>query len=90
MLSWNERQKKRNKNQRFTMNVIASALRRYAEPTKFLNITALPAWASPAVRLHKPSPAHELNQSLSNTGFPTLLKHAGIIEHIRNRNPSSS
>jgi hypothetical protein len=35
----------------------------------FLNITALPARASPTVRLHKQRPIHELNQSLSNTGF---------------------
>ena len=26
---------------------------RHAEPTNFLNITALPAWASPVVRLHQ-------------------------------------
>jgi hypothetical protein len=42
---------------------------RHAEPAKFLNITALPAWASPVVRLHKQRLACELNQSLSHIGF---------------------
>jgi hypothetical protein len=41
--------------------VIVSALRRHPEPTKFLNITSLPAWASPTVRLHEKWPRHELN-----------------------------
>ena len=44
---------------------------RHAEPTNFLNITTLPAWASPTVRLHKERPAYELNQFLSNPGFST-------------------
>jgi hypothetical protein len=67
------------------VNVIASALRRHAEPTKFLNIAVLSAWASPTVRLHRPRPTHELNQALSNPGFSIILRSQGVCRRRARR-----
>jgi hypothetical protein len=46
---------------------------RHAEPTNFLNTTALPAWASPVVRLRQERRIHKPNQSISNTVSHTRI-----------------